>query len=161
MNDFQRITKIILPIRFVENIYQHLRNSGEEGVEGVGLWFGRQEGNLFTVYSSLIPAQDQYRMEEGLLYQVGGEELHRINKWAYEQKLVLFAQIHSHPGRAYHSDTDDAYAIVTTLGGFSIVIPNFGFDQIDKKYWAVYRLQPNGWTEIPGNEVDELFQIVV
>lgn len=160
MNDFQKITKIILPIRFVDNIYEHLRVAGMKGVEGVGLWLGRQDGTLFTVYSSLIPAQKAYQMDEGLLYQVGGEELHRINRWAYEQKLVLLAQIHSHPGRAYHSDTDDAYPIVTTLGGFSIVIPNFASDPIDKKYWKVYRLQIDGWNEVPEMEVNKLFQFV-
>lgn len=160
MSNFQKITKIILPFQFVENVYKHLRNAGTQGVEGVGLWLGRHEGDLFTVYSSLIPEQQAYRMEEGLLYQVDGEELHRINKWAYEQKLVLLAQIHSHPGRAYHSETDDAYPIVATLGGFSIVIPNFGSDPIDKKYWKVYRLQIDGWKEVPELELNELFQIV-
>jgi hypothetical protein len=160
MIDFQNITKIILPVRFVESVYAHLRDAGSQGVEGVGLWLGRQEGNLFTVYCSIIPAQKAYRMEEGLLYQVAGEELHRINKWAYEQKIVLLTQIHSHPGRAYHSETDDAFPIVPTLGGFSIVIPNFGSDPMEKKYWKVYRLQTAGWKEVAEKEVDELFQIV-
>ena len=160
MIDFQKIEKIILPIRFVEHIYEHIRGAGKEGVEGVGLWFGRQEGILFTVCSSIIPAQKAYRLEEGLLYQVDGEELHRINKWAYEQKIVLAIQIHSHPGRAYHSETDDAYPIVTALGGFSIVIPNFGFDPIHKKYWKIYRLTLDGWKELLDEEVNEIFQIV-
>jgi hypothetical protein len=160
MIDFQKITKIILPIRFVEHTYEHLGNAGQQHVEGVGLWFGRQEEDIFTIYSSLIPAQQAYRLEEGLLYQVGGEELHRINKWAYEQKLLLLVQIHSHPGEAYHSETDDAFPIVTMLGGFSIVIPNFASDPIDRKYWKVYRLRSAGWKEIPPDEVNELFQIV-
>lgn len=159
MSDFRQITKIIIPIRFVENIYNHLRKAGEDGVEGVGLWFGKQEESVFTIYSSVIPAQVAYRMEEGLLYQVGGEELHRINRWAYENKLQLLVQLHSHPGKAYHSDTDDAYPIVATLGGLSIVIPNFGFDPIDKKYWKVYRLQQDGWNELKDEQVDKLFQI--
>lgn len=159
MSDFKKITKIILPLRFIENVYEHLRNAGKAGVEGVALWLGRQEGNLFTVHSSVIPAQKGYLMEEGLLYNVGGEELHRINKLAYEQKIVLLAQIHSHPARAYHSEMDDAYPIVATLGGFSIVIPNFGSDPIDKKYWKVYRLQTDGWKEVAEKDVNELFQI--
>jgi hypothetical protein len=160
MSSFQKIEKIILPIRFVENVYTHIRLAGKEGVECVGLWLGRQESNLFTVYCSLIPAQKGCRLEEGLLYQVGGEELYRINKWAYEQKVVLLAQIHSHPGRAYHSETDDAFPIVTALGGFSIVIPNFGSDPIEKKYWKVYRLQSDGWREVSESAVNELFQII-
>jgi hypothetical protein len=160
MSDFQQITKIIVPVRFIENIYDHLRNAGQDGVEGVGLWFGKQEEHIFTVYTSMIPAQKAYRTEEGLLYQVGGEELHRINRWAYENKLLLLVQLHSHPGRAYHSDTDDAYPIVATLGGLSIVIPNFGFDPIGKKYWKVYRLGQGGWKELTDEQVDTLFQII-
>lgn len=160
MSDFQQITRIIVPIRFVENVYAHLRNAGNDGVEGVGLWFGRQENDLFTIYASIIPEQKAYRMEEGLLYQVGGEELHRINRWAYEQKLLLLVQLHSHPGRAYHSETDDAFPIVATLGGLSIVVPNFGFDPIDKKFWKVYRLRLEGWKELTAEETDQLFQII-
>lgn len=160
MSDYQEISKIIVPIRFVESIYDHIRTAGEDGVEGVGLWFGRQKDNVFTIYASVIPAQKAYRMEEGLLYQVGGEELHRINRWAYEQKLLLLVQLHSHPGRAYHSETDDAYPIVATLGGLSIVIPNFGFDAVDKKFWKVFRLQLDGWMELSDTETDQLFQII-
>ena len=159
MSDFQQISKVIVPLRFVENIYAHLRDAGNEGVEGVGLWFGKQQDSVFTIQSSVIPAQKGYRMEEGLLYHVNGEELHRINRWAYEQKLLLLVQLHSHPGRAYHSETDDAYPIVATLGGLSIVIPNFGFDPIDKTYWKVYRLQDDGWDELMDQEVDTLFHI--
>jgi len=160
MSDFQEISTITVPIRCVEHIYEHLRSAGREGVEGVGLWFGRQEGKLFTICTSLIPAQKSYRLEEGLLYQVGSEELYRINKWAYEQNLVLLVQLNSHPGTAYHSATDDAYPIVATLGGLSIVIPNFGSDPIDKKYWKVYRLKAKGWKELTEYEVGKLFQII-
>jgi hypothetical protein len=160
MSNFQKIKKIILPIRFVQHVYEHLRNNGSKQLEGVGLWLGRQEESLFTVSRSVIPAQKAYSLEEGLLYNVDGEELHRINRWAYEQKLVLLVQIHSHPGRAYHSETDDAFPIVAALGGLSIVIPNFGEDPIDKKYWIVYRLCQEGWKEMADNEVNELFQIV-
>lgn len=160
MIDFQKVTKIILPTRFVDNIYDHVRSCGEEGVEGVGLWLGQQEKDVFTITCSIIPAQKSYRLEDGLLYNVDSVELHRINVWAYQQRLALFSQIHSHPSRAYHSDTDDAYAIITALGGFSIVIPNFGFDPINKKYWAVYRLKPDGWNEVTATEVNKLFEIV-
>ena len=43
-------------------------------------------------------------------------------------------QVHTHPGRAYHSSRDDALAVVATPGYLSLVIPNFAagpvsFDQ--------------------------------
>jgi hypothetical protein len=37
----------------------------------------------------------------------------------------LRAQIHSHPGTAYHSSIDDAYPAVRSPGFVSIVVPNF------------------------------------
>ena len=160
MNSFQEITRIIVPIRFVDHVYDHLRNVGSDGLEGVGLWFGRLDGEQFAICSSVIPAQKAYQMEGGLLYQVDGDELYRLNKWAFEQKLLLLIQLHSHPGLAYHSDTDDAYPIVTTLGGLSIVIPNFGFDSMDKKNWKVYRLKAEGWQELSDEEVNILFQFI-
>jgi hypothetical protein len=34
-------------------------------------------------------------------------------------------QIHTHPGRAFHSETDDAWPIIHSAGFLSLVIPNF------------------------------------
>jgi len=35
------------------------------------------------------------------------------------------AQVHTHPGAAFHSHTDDAYPIIHTEGFLSLVIPRF------------------------------------
>lgn len=48
--------------------------------------------------------------------------------------LSVRVQIHTHPGPAYHSATDDAFPIVHSPGFLSLVIPNFatgpvGFDR--------------------------------
>lgn len=39
-------------------------------------------------------------------------------------------QVHTHPGRAYHSGRDDAIAIVRTPGFLSLVIPDFATREI-------------------------------
>jgi hypothetical protein len=41
------------------------------------------------------------------------------------RKLGLAAQVHSHPGRAFHSEADDAWASVRHEGALSVVVPNF------------------------------------
>ncbi|WP_316213766.1 MULTISPECIES: hypothetical protein [unclassified Bradyrhizobium] len=41
------------------------------------------------------------------------------------QKLALAAQVHSHPKLAFHSETDDKWAIVRHEGALSIVVPHF------------------------------------
>ncbi len=161
MNGFLHITKIILDITCIESVYQHLRNAGSKGVEGVALFAGSSEGPLFEIKTVIVPKQTGYNIENGLFYSVDGDELHRINIWLYQNKMTLISQIHSHPGEAYHSDTDDRFPIVAEVGGFSIVVPNFAFDPFTLDSLAVYRLLPGrGWCLLSKKEVDNLIQIV-
>src|SRR5690606_12472634 len=146
MKKLSTIQKIILPTSHISHVYEHLRQCGQQGVEGVGLWFGEFQTDVeFLIKSTIIPSQKAYEFEDGLLYTVGEEELERINLWQYENKQTLIAQIHSHPNEAYHSATDDAYPIVTKLGGISIVVPDFAFRAFKIEDWAVYRLSGSGW----------------
>jgi hypothetical protein len=74
--------------------------------------------------------------------------------------LSLIAQIHSHPTRAYHSETDDAYPIITKIGGISIVVPDFAAGDIDLKRWAIYRLTENAsWIELTETQKLQLIEI--
>ena len=43
---------------------------------------------------------------------------------AREQRAVR-AQVHTHPGAAFHSDTDDHWPLISQPGFISIVIPDF------------------------------------
>jgi hypothetical protein len=90
----------------------------------------------------------------------GPEELHRINVWLYRQKLALIAQIHSHPGRAYHSSTDDGYAIATTVGCLSLVVPDFARAPFDLRNVASYRLDGRGvWRALTTGQVAQMISI--
>lgn len=160
MNGLLDLRQIVFPRTGVEFIYEHLRRAGTQGVEGVGLFYGEQQDHQFFITRSIIPAQKAYRTKEGLLYMVPGEELHRLNVWAYENNVKLIAQVHSHPTEAFHSETDDDYPIVTTIGGYSIVIPNFAREPIDLKFWEVYQLKlEKGWTHLSFTEVAKRFII--
>jgi|ERR1041385_8452896 hypothetical protein len=160
MTGFLNVRKLIVPEVCILKVYEHIRKAGEKGVEGIALWAGETRPSEFEVRVTIIPKQTAYERDGGLLYVVEGDELHRINKWLYENKLSLMVQIHSHPGKAYHSATDDAYPVISTVGGISIVIPDFGFGNIDTKNWAVYRLIPGrGWAEQSRKEIDSLITI--
>jgi hypothetical protein len=107
----------------------------------------------------IIPAQAGLRTESGLCVYVGGDELHRLNVHLYEKQIKLVAQIHSHPTDAYHSDTDDAYAIATVLGSLSIVVPDFASRPFNMQECAVYRLDGRGWIEVPPSDLPHLIEI--
>ncbi|MER8824502.1 Mov34/MPN/PAD-1 family protein [Mesorhizobium sp. M0991] len=115
----------------------------------MGLWVGVQQGQNFDVTEAVIPAQRHVRTSDGVSVIVPAKELHRLNVWLYRRGLKLLAQIHSHPGRAYHSTTDDAYAVATTVGCMSLVVPNFAREPFDLVRVAAYRLDGEAnWSEV-------------
>jgi len=125
---------------------------GRRGFEGLVLWGGRltPDGEYVEVVLAVAPRQKATRGEEGVLVAVDGDELFRVNGDFYGRGLLLCAQVHSHPGQAYHSDTDDAFAIVTIAGGLSIVVPWYAKDGFDTETSAVYRLSHSGdWVHVP------------
>lgn len=162
MNKLSEVEKIILPESEIENVYKHLRDAGKRGFEGVALWSGNfLSEDTFEIRATIIPNQKTYSGEDGLLYIVGEDELYRINLWLYEKKQTLITQIHSHPGEAYHSKTDDAFPIIARMGGVSIVVPDFGFRAFTLEDWAVYRLFPQkGWVELTFKETESLIKII-
>jgi hypothetical protein len=69
-------------------------------------------------------------------------------------RRMLKAQLHTHPGSAYHSATDDRYPIVHTPGFLSIVLPLFAAAGLAGV--CAYELRPDGgWVELP---IDRAFQ---
>jgi hypothetical protein len=67
-----------------------------------------------------------------------------------KNQLGVRIQVHSHPGRAYHSRTDDNWPVIHTAGFLSLVVPDFarGRSCLDGTYLA--ELLNNGnWQEVP------------
>lgn len=59
-------------------------------------------------------------------------------------------QIHTHPGTAYHSATDDAFPLLSVPGFLSLVIPRFAQGEVGFDSAFLAQLQPDGcWREVP------------
>lgn len=117
-------------------------------------WSGRQDGQRFVIEAGHVPLQTAYKTPEGLLVEVMGEELHKLNAWLYSAQQVLAVQIHCHPTDAYHSETDDQFPIITVRGGASVVVPDFCRHGLLADGTAVYRLSEDGWTRSPESATD-------
>lgn len=151
------VSAVRVPAGLASAGHAQLARVGEEGYEGIALWAGKLEGETFYVQQVIIPRQSGLRSEGGICASVDGAELHRINVWLYEHGMTLVAQLHTHPTEAYHSETDDAYPIVTTLGGLSLVIPDFATAPFSLARCAVYRLMPgDGWVRLSAAEAEAL-----
>lgn len=160
MKGFLGVKTIVVPRAMISEAHAHLKRVGHAGFEGFALWAGTLEGETFTVHRTVIPVQKGVKAEEGLCVRVESEELHRLNVWLHEHAWTLIAQIHSHPTEAYHSETDDAYPIVTTVGGVSIVVPDFAHGSFILEECAVYRLMPDeGWVQLSGVDVNSLIRV--
>ena len=140
------------------NTEQSLRRAGHDGYELFVLWTGTKSDSRFQVQAAHVPNQTSYRSKSGLCVRVEGDALHQLNTWMYEHDETLGAQVHAHPNEAYHSDTDDTFPMVTTLGGLSLVVPDFCRAGLLAGS-AAYRLLRGGWHEDP-RSITELIEVI-
>lgn len=151
------VSRVILDQRIVTKTLEVLQAYGKRQFEGLVLWVGSISENEAKIEDVWVPPQRSIREERGVGYFVSSDALVEISRKLREKGVRLIAQVHSHPGRAYHSEADDAYAIVTTNGGFSLVVPNFGFCPEKITNWAVYRLNGANWIIMTTQEIDQVF----
>lgn len=138
-----------------------LRYAGLKGCEGIFFWVGKQQGTSFKVTECLIPKQIAYRTESGVCVVVDDDELRKLNLHLFQNQEKLIAQVHSHPGKAYHSEMDDEYAIPREPGSFSFVVPDFAAGEFHPSTIAAYRLSTNGqWQEVGRSDLFTLINLV-
>lgn len=82
-------------------------------------------------------------------YEVDDSWLMAFWKQLAASQRSVRAQVHTHPGEAFHSASDDKWPIVSQVGFLSIVIPDFaiGDPSLDRAW--VGRLQTDGkWSRL-------------
>lgn len=141
----QDVARFQVPRNLVSETERALREAGADGYELFVLWSGKLENSVFKVHTCHVPKQESFKLDTGLCVRVSGDELHHLNMWLYKSDEMLGVQVHAHPTDAFHSDTDDSYPIVATLGGLSIVAANFCHDGLFTDQTALYRLNHKGW----------------
>ena len=145
------MTAVICTGEILAETIEVLRRGGRRGEERVALWLAgaspREPSPVLEVFEpDQVAEVDNFRLPpdsmRGLMKHLG----------ATRRRIV--AQIHSHPGRAYHSTVDAKWAIVRHVGALSLVLPKFArtttpanfLDQVmtyeftDQAEW---RLRPN------------------
>lgn len=88
-------------------------------------------------------------------YEVPVLELVRLNDWLRKNECSVLAQVHTHPGQAFHSGTDDRWPTIETIGFLSLVVPSFcrhGLEDLSGCYLAEYR-GSGSWRHVPRTEM--------
>lgn len=144
--DLAEVRRFTVPREVLDFTLEYLGSAGQAGWEAFVVWGGTRESAVDVRFTrALAPEQQSYRTVEGLLVSVSGDALFEVNRTLYESGEILAGQVHSHPGDAYHSDTDDHFPLVTLRGALSLVVPDFARGGIaSMKRWAWYRLSGYG-----------------
>ena len=120
-----------------------LRDCGRGECECVVYWTGPSEDDLVDGVEHPIHERSPFG------YQVDDDWLTHLSKQLATSKRSVKSQLHTHPGRAFHSATDDNWPIVSLAGFMSIVIPNFAIgEDVLERAW-IGCLQPDGtWRHV-------------
>lgn len=149
------MTALRCPRDLVEETLAHLREAGRDGRECVVFWLtDRPVRPGALVREAYRP--DQHAARD--IFRIPPKAMTGLMAHLRARRLSLAVQVHSHPGRAFHSRADDVWAVVRHEGALSIVVPDFA-KRIDALTFlsmaATFRLSADDqWV---GISHDELF----
>ncbi len=116
------MTTVHCPAVLIERTLNELRAAGQRGTEGIVLWLAPRP---VTAGSTIVETYVPVHEAAVDFFHIPPEGMQALMAHLRRHKLGLAAQVHSHPGRAFHSRADDTWAIVRHEGALSVVVPNF------------------------------------
>jgi proteasome lid subunit RPN8/RPN11 len=145
--------RMLCPKSVVETTLTNLRETGRSHRECVMLWLGRREGEQVRVIDAYRPLQTS----KADMFHINGAGMAALHQELRRQRVMVAAQVHSHPMEAFHSKADDDWAIVRHEGALSLVVPHFASGTSLSNFFAqtkVYRFSATAhWIEVPQSEV--------
>lgn len=149
-----------VPEALLRDTRDFLFERGLGGCEGMALWVGEPDGDKVKLSRLLVPEQICTRTEFGVAVDMT-ERAHLTLLDHVAPHERLYVRVHSHPGRAYHSERDDENLVLTHHGALSVVVPDFARQPLNLDHCAVYRLhQGRGWLRLTPNELARVFEVV-
>ena len=135
------------PLRLAKDIvsttFRTLRECGRGECECVVYWTGPAAGDLVDGFEHPIHTRSPFG------YEVDDNWLTEFWKRLAASKRSVRVQIHTHPGQAFHSPTDDEWPIVSRVGFVSIVIPHFAAaEQSLDRAWVGYLQGDGKWRRL-------------
>ena len=148
--DLEMFDQFALKRSVYDQTIRYLRGAGHYGVECIVVWAGAPVDDYFVIDTVYCPRQSASAVGA----HVESEHVDEMYEHMYRNGRIAVAQVHSHPGEAFHSETDDDVSIVARLGALSLVVPEFAFDDAaDIKHWAGFRLDNSGWKGFSPHEL--------
>lgn len=133
----------------LETSFAHLRSCGGAAAECVVLWVGSQETPQ-VIDEVVHPVHSA----SAIGYDIDPSWIREFWLDLANRGRMVRAQVHTHPGSAYHSSRDDGLPLIHTEGYISIVIPRFAMGSIELNDVHVARRTADGrWTAHSTDEI--------
>lgn len=151
------LERVFVPSLIVDHTELVLRQAGTFGHEGFAVWAGTLAGGDGYVSSLVIPRASTGPAHGEISAGTTADTLAALD----ERDLVPLLQLHTHPRRAFLSETDAIRPLVAVPGFVSVVIPSFGYvDLADVSFWSAHEfLGRRGWRELTPDECKQRFVI--
>jgi len=145
--------KLLVTGDVLPETFRTLSACGEGRRECVAYWTGPANDAVVDGVEHPIHKRSAYG------YEVDDGWLTQFWKKLAQLGRSIKAQVHTHPGAAFHSAVDDQWPIISQPGFLSIVIPNFASRAASLENAWVGRLRPDGvWEQLPS--ADHALQLV-
>ncbi len=132
---------ILVPSTIAAATLCHLRAAGTRECEEFAFWSGHVvDGRIGIVGRVFLPETTQ---ERGYVTIEDDAQLLAMIDMVHAHDELVLCQLHTHPGDAFHSATDDHGAVTDEVGFLSIVVPAFGADRLAPA--EIYRRTMAGW----------------
>ena len=155
--DLEQRLKYVVPSSILRASAETLRLLSGGTREAVVLWIGTERASKAFVQRMVVPQQ----LASAKHFDVPLDERIRIIREIGNSGEKVLAQLHTHPGRAFHSWADDRLALPRHTGAISIVVADFATDWDGDLQEASVNchLGEGVWSEFSPEVVSKLFEV--
>ncbi len=143
----------------IEQTLSILKDAGRTRQECLVLWLGERRRDGIKVSSVLRPQQ----IAGQDFFRIPPQSMRSIMRRLRDERLMIAAQVHTHPFEAFHSEADDRWAIVRHVGALSFVLPYFATTTTSDNFLdqsALFSLNTNNcWIGVPTYAASKSCQI--
>jgi proteasome lid subunit RPN8/RPN11 len=114
--------RVVLTEPCLEALYACMEPEIRGGHEGIAYVLGQTDGTVTIAIAAVRPEAVTTRGS----FSVSAPAMAKVVRTATKAGLQLVGQVHTHPGKAYHSDGDVEGARIVYRGFVSVVLPDYG-----------------------------------
>lgn len=142
------MTRLSVSSSLVEQTIATLQDGGKQMCETVVFWLGKG-----TMVDEVYRPLQSVRFDN---FHLPGESMRALMDYLKRDRRRILAQVHSHPGAAFHSKADDIWAVIRHEGALSLVLPQFASSTTLLNFCtqtATFSLsQDDRWLQLPTDE---------